>query len=357
MSCSNCFNGCAEIVSDQCVRYTGIDVPILGIQNGDSLSLVEQSLITFLVSTLDGTGIKPNIDPAIICDLVKNYLPTCGDITIVDLFNALIKAACDLQTQIDAIDATLLTLNGDYTVGCLSGVIASSDTHAVLQAVITKLCLVVADLAALTIDLHTNYVLLADLDALIAAYINSIPVSSQYYTKMIPYTVVEYYGSLSNFNATGAGLAGLGWDKIYLCNGLNGTPDKRGRVPVGAIQTVPGGALATAVNPASSAFNPNYAVGDVSGANSIILNATQIPAHTHNAVVTEPPHHHTFQNAEGYTGSPTSTITGSGANAPAAVSTSSTTTGISIVNSSTGGGLAHSNTQPVCACYYIMYIP
>lgn len=45
--CSNCYNGCAEITSDQCIRYTGIDVPVLGIKTGDSLSYVEQALITF----------------------------------------------------------------------------------------------------------------------------------------------------------------------------------------------------------------------------------------------------------------------------------------------------------------------
>ena len=61
-NCSNCYNGCTEIVSDRCVKYTGIDVPVLGIQTGDSLSFVEQALITFLTSTLDGTGIYPIVD-------------------------------------------------------------------------------------------------------------------------------------------------------------------------------------------------------------------------------------------------------------------------------------------------------
>jgi hypothetical protein len=121
MSCSNCFNGCSEIVSDQCVRYTGIDVPVLGIKTGDSLSYVEQALITFLTSTLDGTGIKIDIPTSTtICNLVKQYLPTGQDITAVDLFNALIQATCDLQEQVDAIVAELAILNADYTIGCLT---------------------------------------------------------------------------------------------------------------------------------------------------------------------------------------------------------------------------------------------
>ena len=48
---------------------------------------------------------------------------------------------------------------------------------------------------------------------------------------MVPYTVVEYYGPLTYFDNTGAGQGD--WDRIFLCNGLNGTPDKRGRVAVG----------------------------------------------------------------------------------------------------------------------------
>ena len=40
MGCSNCFNGCAETTSDQCVKYTGVDIPELGITKGDPLSLV-----------------------------------------------------------------------------------------------------------------------------------------------------------------------------------------------------------------------------------------------------------------------------------------------------------------------------
>ena len=75
MSCSNCYNGCSEITSDKCVRYTGIDVPVLGIKNGDSLSYVEQALIEFLVSTLDGSGIKVDIPQDIICDIVSSNLP------------------------------------------------------------------------------------------------------------------------------------------------------------------------------------------------------------------------------------------------------------------------------------------
>jgi microcystin-dependent protein len=371
--CSNCYNGCTDITSDKCVRYTGIDVPVLGIKTGDSLSYIEQALITFLTSTLDGTGIKLTIDSSIICDVVKKYIPTCEDLTALNLFEALIKATCDLQEQIDVINATLTTLNADYDIDCLSGVTNSSDTHDVLQAVITKLCALDTTLSALALNVLTNYVKLSDLNTLIQAYLDNIGTSTKFSTKMVPYTAVEYYGTLANFDATGAGLGD--WENIYLCNGLNGTPDKRGRVPVGAIQGVPGGALAATVNPASDpTFNPNYALGDIIyGVNKITLDATEIPSHTHS--ITDPGHVHTMHAAGTITGGPAALYlsrsggtygtrfdAGGGADAfggqttpDNTMQTSTVVSGVSAQN--TGGGLAHDNKQPSLACYYIIYLP
>lgn len=358
MSCSNCFNGCAEIVSDQCVRYTGIDIPVLGIKNGDSLSFVEQALITFLTSTLDGSGIKPDISSTIICNLVKDYLPTCGDLTVVDFLTALIKAACDLQEQVDLIVADIVVINNqldvieaDYDVNCLTGVTAGSGTHAILQATIDALC-------AFIVDVETNYVLLADFDTLVADYLAGLPSSTLVSQKMVPYVAYEYYGSLTQFDATGKGIGD--WDKIYLCNGLNGTPDRRGVVAVGAISSVPGGPLPSATNPASSPFNPNYAfAGPIVGSNSVTLNTNQLPAHTHTATVSPATHDHTFTYAVGtqFAGSSTNpavqTISKTGgANS---VTTSSVTIGVT--NSVEGGNLAHANNQPAIAAYYIMYRP
>jgi hypothetical protein len=223
-NCSNCYNGCTEIVSDRCVKYTGINVPVLGIQTGDSLSFVEQSLITFLTSALNGTGINPIIDPQIICNLVQANLPTCGDLSLNDILSALIKSTCDLQEQVDVIAADLAILNADYSIGCLSGVTASSDTHAVVQAIINKVCQLQVDLIALALDVTTNYVKLVDLNSLIQYYLSVVSgITTNYYNRMVPYVVETYYGSISGFSITGVG-SGV-WQKIYLCNGLNGTPN------------------------------------------------------------------------------------------------------------------------------------
>jgi microcystin-dependent protein len=267
--------------------------------------------------------------------------------------------------QVDAVEADIAVLNANYDVDCLTGVTSTSDTHAVVQAVITKLCDLGVDLDALALDLDTNYVKLSDLNSLIQAYLDSLA-PTQNYTKMVPYTAVEYYGPLSYFDITGAGNPADGFDKIYLCNGLNGTPDKRGRVGVGAIVGVGGGALDAAVNPIY-AGNPNYALGDGGGANSVILNSTQIPAHSHPVTVTDPGHVHAPGSSifrgnrttddSGGTQCVATQLTNGDPALTAPEYTTSASTGINVTVGNTGGGLGHANIQPVRACYYIIYIP
>jgi hypothetical protein len=283
MSCSNCppeacYNGCVEIVSDQCVRYTGPDIPALNITTGDTLAYVEEMITDKLVPLLVGTGDVITIASGDKCALINGFLVGITSPNSTQLFTALVKSVCSLQTQVTAVAADIAVLNADYTIGCLTGVTSSSDTHAIVQAIITKLCATVADLAALELDVDTNYVKLADLDALIAAYIASSSGggSTQQYLKMVPYVAYEYYGPITNFDGSGIGIPANGFFKVYLCNGLNGTPDKRGRVAVGAIQNVPGGPLDAAVNPAN-AGNPNYALYSTAGANTVTLITSQMP--------------------------------------------------------------------------------
>ena len=384
-TCSNCYNGCTEIVSDRCIKYTGIDVPVLGIKTGDSLSFVEQALITFLVSTLDGTGIKIDLGSTVVCTLVNKYLPTCGDLTIVDISKALIEAACDLQEQVDAIVAELAILNADYTINCLTGVTASSNTHAIVQAVINKLCQLEIELDALALDLVTNYVNVADIDTYIQAYLDSIPGANLVNTKMVPYTPIPFYPTTAflagKFDSTGAGVGD--WIKIYFCNGLNGTPDLRGRALVGITNGMGGGIFNSAVDP-SSPGNPNYALGTITGTNQVVLGPTQIPSHTHIATVNivDPKHRHKFSDdttnptnalratndiipatTTPYT---TATISAAGDGKGMIYQTSAESTGLKgtgtgqnvfVTNSNEGGSQPHPNIQPVIGCYYIIYIP
>jgi microcystin-dependent protein len=365
MACSNCFNGCTEIVSDQCVKYTGIDVPVLGIKKGDSLSYVEQALITFLTSTLDGTGIKITIpETTTICTLVQQYLPTCGDLTAVDLFNALIQAACDLQEQINATNDRIDIIEAPYGTGCFTDIDSNSNTHEVVQAIITKVCGIESDLSTLIINLDT-YVKKSELCALVTVCIeqNNGGSAGKYYTKMVPNTVVEYYGDLVYFDSTGAGYGD--WEKIYLCNGENGTPDKRGRVPVGATSMPSPSPMDTAVAPGG--FNPTYNLRTKAGSNSVTLSKPQMPSHTHTAtvIINDPGHFHKYTLTNVV---PVSDDTAEGSHPTQTpnVPTSTDVTGLKgtgvgqnvfVTNAEEGGGLPHANNQPAIACYYIMYKP
>lgn len=390
MSCESCYNGCVETVSDQCVRYTGLDSIPLDIASGDNLQTVLQNIIDGLVPLFSGTGDKITLSSAIRCAIINGYLPatsTPNQWTSEQIFQALTKVVCDLQTQISVVAADIATLNSNYTIGCLTGVTASSDTHDIVQAIITKLCATASSLTALALDVDTNYVKLADLDALIAAYLASQTGSgsNQQYLKMVPYVAYEYYGPLTNFDGTGAGITANGFYKVYLCNGLNGTPDKRGRVAVGAIANVPpvGVGLDAAVNPANPG-NPNYAVYNTAGANTVTLITAQIPSHSHSASVVASGsvdnHTHVIMGGGG-PGSgnvPTSTQVMSNETAQGGNSsykmlsanvqshnsgiTSASGAGpvslsIAVTNSNAGSGESHANIQPVIAAYYIMYIP
>jgi len=367
-TCSNCYNGCTEIISDRCVRYTGIDVPALGITTGDTLSHVEESIVNFLVPVLNGVGIKPVIDDNIICNLVRANLPTCTTctgFTLNEVLTAIIKSVCDLQEQIDILGAVVADIEAPYTTGCLTVAPGNSITHRVLQATINKLCALNAQFLQLLIDLPNTYVAIADLDVLIQDYLNSTT-GNLISNKMVPYSVLPYFGPITFFDSSGAGTGD--WNKIYLCNGNNGTPDLRGRALTGVINGVPGPTLSPVVDPAISPANPNYSLYDVAGANQITLTSTQIPVHTHantvNTVLTDPGHTHSFNKTNDYTSGGQSATSGLGVDGTQLTASSGINgTGITAVTTITnvagpvGGGLPHANIQPVTACYYIQYRP
>lgn len=363
-NCTGCFNGCTQIVSDQCVKYTGSNITFLGIENGMPLSEIEEKLTDYLTTVLDGSGIIPTL-PDPICSLVSSYLPISGDITLVHVISALISSACDLQTQVDDVSSDVATIEANYTIAsCLSGVTPSSGTHNILQAVITELCSVSSAVTALQNAL-TSYVKISDVNTYIADYITANVTSSKMYLKMVPYVAVEYYGNISNFSADGTGIGD--WEQVYLCNGLHGTPDKRGVFPVGI--TNMGGSYGGSVT---------YNAGDTGGANTVTLSTAQMPAHTHAVTVTpnESPHFHYMFNTdvvsvssniastnypaqEGKPGGNRDYDIMGTASIPTLGKTSSTTTGLTLSTSVTYTGLggSHENRPPYLACYYIMHIP
>lgn len=341
--CKDCFNGCDPKVSDKCVQYTNPDNSVLGICQGDSLSKVETQMITALVNVMNATGIT--LASLTSCDFVDGNKPT-QDLKVSTLIQALVTGQCTLKSLYDAL-AAQVGVNLIFDSSCLT-LPTNPTTSDIIKAIGNQLCALSKQVA----DVAADYVKASQLNDLIAQYLSSQSGSTvQQNTKMIPYAAYAYYGSLSNFDNTGAGLSSAGFSKVYLCNGLNGTPDKRGRVGVGAIVSVPGGAIDTAVDPTVSG-NPNYNLKDKSGVNFVNLDITQIPSHSHS--VNDNGHSHNIKANNGWNGN--KFISSSTDTNPAYTgSTDNAVTGITI--NPTGGGQQHTNIQPSIAEYYIMYIP
>lgn len=382
--CAGCYNGCANVISDKCVKYTGANVSQLDITTNTPLSEVEEKILNYLISVMSGTGIEPIIDSQYMCSLFSQYLPEGGEVNLVNILIASTRSLCDLQSQLNTVKGQLTTLEGNYTlgVGCLSGVTVSSGTHAILQATITRLCALISTVTSIQSALG-GYVKSADLNLLIQAYLDTLD-TDKIYSKMTPYVAVEYYGALSGYPtiADGFALDGAGygaWEKVYLCNGENGTPDKKGRIPIGC--TSMGGSFNAEIDPLTPG-NPTYTNPQkVEGSNMVTLGIANMPSHNHTAVstVTDPGHRHLFiadnrqaltlneytrqSTAKGNLNVNQENDLDSGNFYTKSINREDTqasqTTGVAVSTaiSDKGGGLAHSNIPPVMSCYYIMYIP
>ena len=125
-----------------------------------------------------------------------------------------------------------------------------------------------------------------------------------------------------------------GW---YLCNGSNGTPDLRNKFIIGAYQDTSGTAYTTVTGSDTQSGGTKDAI---------------VVSHTHTATVTDPTHSHTFSSTlsdtiggagsqPGYRGSGTTT-------------TSSSSTGITVSNSTTGSSGTNQNLPPYYALAFIM---
>lgn len=118
-----------------------------------------------------------------------------------------------------------------------------------------------------------------------------------------------------------------GW---FLCDGTNGTPDLRDRFVIGS------GLL--------------YAVGATGGSKDAI-----VVSHTHAATVTDPGHSHLVQFLQGVTaGGSGERIQPYTTGTPGSYATSTSATGISVANSTTGSSGTDANLPPYYALAYIM---
>ncbi len=163
-------------------------------------------------------------------------------------------------------------------------------------------------------------------------------------------TILEYDGSLANFNTSGLGTGPMvNW---AICNGLNGTPDKRGRFTVGAISGVPNAgapSLGAEVDPTATfdGINPpNYAAGNAGGKPHHKITVGELPAHHHQQQISQTDNIGTQIEGDNMdSGSSRAVYRGF-----------NPTFGGAVQTADTGGAGAHTNLPPFIASYYIKRI-
>lgn len=351
MSCTNCYNGCGTPVPDACVKYTGPNIPLLGIETGDPLSLLQAEIVDKL--TQYSTGLDIDLSAITIdCPFIQDLLGCCQDKTLVNLIQVLVNASCTLKELVDDLSA-IVNAPFSFTTTCLT-LPVSPTRDDILQALLVKVCA----MDTLLTTVSSDYVKATQLNSLIGQYLSANTGSTQQSAKMVPFVAYEYYGPLSNFDGSGIGLAAAGFTKVYICNGSNGTPDKRGRVAVGATQNVPGGAMDAAVDPSLPAnAGTNYILNQRFGSSFVALNVNQIPAHSHPVVDSGHTHNVSLFRNDSNGGNQVNTAylnNDTGAIATTRTTDSSVT---GIIIGTAGGGQPHDNRQPSIAANFIMYIP
>lgn len=357
MACKDCMNNCPDTLPDRCIFYTGPELPFLGICPGDSLSEFEAAVAANLQGILDGTGISPANVTLNNCQWLKDRMGSFPP-TMSNLFQLLIDASCSLKSLVDQI-AEELADNPVFNTACLTGLPANPTRDNILQSAVNLIC----SMKVVVDAIPTTYVKLSDLTALVTQIVNNLDGGGgdvvQNNTKMVPFSVMAYFGPLSNFDASGKGVANLGFDKIYLCNGSNGTPDLRGRTIVGALKNVPGGSLDPGVDPGVNPNNPDWAIGDRQGQAYHTLSSSEMPVHNH--PLNDPGHNHTlsFTSAINAKNQGSTQVLSLGFNPtnPITIADKTGTSTTNVTISSAGGGQPHNNIQPSMAGYYIMYIP
>lgn len=343
MGCIDCNNNCTGVITtDKCVEYTGPDIACLGICKGDKLFALEAAVVEKLCAAVDGTGIDLS-SVNITCEFLLDILDG-EDKTLVNLMKMLVTASCTLRELVQDLQDIL---QAPFTIpaSCLT-LSANPTRDDVLKAAVIKLCATSTDLDIIKAD----YVKESELCAKVTTCISST--STQEYTKMPKYVPMLYLGPLTVFDGTGKGMAAFGYDKVYICNGNNGTQDLRGRTGVGANTNVVGPALDAAVDP-SLPQNAGYSFvqNTKKGAYTDTLTVSTMPSHSHGVV--DPGHTHSltmssFTKEEG--SSSTNHIEPYGS-----TNTSSSVTGITI--GATGSGQPHNNTQPSFGAVWIIYLP
>lgn len=362
-------------ISDKGVKYTGPGIPSLGICNGDTLAEIEAVILQRLVDYATGQKICIEDIDLTACALFAEQEISCCESDCIELdtlMRIVFESLCTLYTDLTELQTAFDELNGNYIVGCLSGLGLNPTLKEIIQQLITQYCdledrvdTLETTVSTLSSTLNTTIgnFLLSAIQSCNSQVVKSGTGASATVTfkGFVPVGgVIPYAGSLTVFDSSGLGLTNTdacGW---ALCNGNNGTVNMSGLVPVGtgmgpAVITgmvlpynTTGGEyahiLTTAEIPATSVSVSGSHTHNITGVsmckstsnvsnNAWVLDLATLDPGTCGVDSLVPPYNipHTFTNKISST---TQTLTGNVA----------------------GGNGAHNNMPPYRALYYIQRI-
>lgn len=387
---SGCTNIFGTTTPDSKIEYTGPPIPALNICTGDFLNEVEAAVLQKLVDFSTGVGISiPSIDLTT-CGAFTACITCCGSCTDLPcLLNCYKNAICTLFGDVTTLQTEVTALlNGPYNIGCLQNIPTNATLNQIVQEIILEFCDLQTALNTLSatvsgftsgIDTTIGNFLLGAISSCTGtgSVIKSGTGASAAiaFKGFVPVGGIIPFGGVTagKFDSTGLGLAGTDFCGWAVANGLNGTVNMTGQVPVGL--TNMGGSL-----PGNAAGLSLTTMGTQIGETSITLTAGQIPAVgvSGSVTATSPPHSHGFffnqrngsfsqggsngyMDATGPLGANTSNPPGGGFQTPVTVTAYVQSVSLPITVSTSGlatggGGGSHDNMQPSTGLLYIQRI-
>lgn len=373
------FGASFKSIPDTGVKYTGPALSDLGICTGDTLAEVEAVILQKIIDFSEGKGITLTDIDLTQCACFTEKVGCCGKEscqTLECILQAYLDCMCELYADVQTLKTEVGAMyDGPYDVKCLSTVTSASKLPAIIQEMITELCLAEANISilqsqitSLTSTITTtvgNFLLTAIQSCNSQVVKTGTGASTQIRFKgFAPIGgIMPYAGSLAVFDASGLGITGTeacGW---ALCNGNNGTIDMKGLVPVGT--TNMGGSPLTPVT--SGAL---YSLGNTGGEIAHLLLSAESGTGAHSHPVTDPGHSHIISvnldsasgsNNSNYmkfdTTSYTNTLDGVADVGNIHAKIRNNFTGISIgVGGGTNASAAHENRMPYRALYFIQRV-
>jgi len=237
--CNHCKDNFIVKATSNEISWQGNPVTELDICVNDSLTYVENIVLSKIVDLLKGRGIILQDLTISDCEYLEDLLGV-QEKNLLNILKIYKQAICQLKVATDTNAATIanFTTVANYTLGCITPTDPCGDPltfQSMIQAIITKLCALNTQFASIAstildaIEEGTGNMLIGG--AVTTAGHNGYITSGTGATAKVifeavvpPNCPILYRGSTSYFDVNGVGLPNTPYQGWYICNGANGTP-------------------------------------------------------------------------------------------------------------------------------------